>query len=201
MPFIPTPGIVQANLFFEGVGGVFAQNRLYFAASTVPTSTDMEEIDDALYPVIVAQYTEHMSSFWQLDGITYRAMNEAEGLELVSTQTFPVEGASGDTEMEGAQVSYTITLNTGLAGRSARGRVYGVGLTNAAATGNRLTTAAQGVFQAAWAAILSAMELSGHALQVVSFFEGGVARSEGRPLSVLSANVRFPLATQRRRLS
>lgn len=201
MAFVATPGIVQSTLFFEGSGGLFAQNRLYFAAATVPTSTDLTEIDDALYDVVVAQYVANFSGFWQLNGMSHRAMNEEEGLQLVSAQSFPVVGGAGDSEMEGAQVCYTVTLNTGLVGRSARGRVYGVGVVNAAANGNRLTNVYQASYQAEWEAIRSAMETAGHAMQVVSFVEGGVPRAAGRPLPVLSVNVRFPIATQRRRLT
>lgn len=201
MPFVATPGIVQSTLFFEGTGGLFAQNRLYFAAEAVPTSLDLTEIDDALYDVIVAQYVSNFSGFWQLNGMTHRAMNEEEGLQLVSAQAYPQPGGAGDTEMEGAQVCYTITLNTGLVGRSARGRVYGVGMVNAAADGSRLTNTYQASYQAEWEAIRSAMEIAGHAMQVVSFVEGGVPRAAGRPLPVTSVNVRFPIATQRRRLS
>lgn len=201
MPFIPVPGVVQSTLFYEGSGGVFAQNRFYWAAETVPTETDLTEIDDALYDVFVAQIPDVMSSFWQLNGMTHRAMNEAEGLQLVSAQAFPVVGTSVSSDMEAAQVCYTVTLNTGLVGRSARGRIYGVGIADSFADGSRLTTSAQGFLQTAWGEVFHAMEVAGHSGQVVSFETGGVFRAEGRPLPILSVNVRFPLATQRRRLT
>jgi hypothetical protein len=201
MAFVPTPNMVQSTLFFEGSGGLFAQNRFFFATTGVPTLEAMGEIDDALYAVVVAQYCTHMSGFWQLNGITHRAMNEEEGLQLVSAQAYPQAGGIGESEQEAAQVTYTVTLSTGLVGRSARGRVYGVGLWNAATTGNRLATGTQATLQAAWTLIRTAMETAGHAMQVVSFQEGGVPRTEGRALPVLSTAVRFPLATQRRRLS
>ena len=200
MAFIPVDGVVQSTLFFQGQGGLFAQNRLYLAAATVPTSTDLDEIDDALYDVVVAQYCEVMSHFWAFQGMTHRAMNEEEGLQLISAQAYPIEGRISDSEQEAAQVCYTVTLNTGVIGRSARGRVYGVGMPNNYADGARLETGGQSNLQSAWELVLSAMETAGHAIQVVSFQEGGVFRSEGRPLSVLSVSVRFPIATQRRRL-
>lgn len=201
MAFIPTPNTVQSSLFFEGSGGLFAQNRFYFATLGVPTTTDLEEIDEALYNVIAAQLMARVSGYWQLNGMTHRAMNEAEGIQLVSAQTFPLVGTFAATEMEAAQVTYTVTLSSGLVGRSARGRIYGIGLWNQAADGNRLQTAAQADLQVAWSAVVNAMETAGHAMQIVSFAEGGVPRAAGRPLPVLSAAVRFPLATQRRRLS
>lgn len=201
MPFIPTPDCVQSTLFFAGSGGVFAQNRFYFSTASAPTSLDLEEIDDALYDATVANYIDIMSGFWSLIGITHRAMNEAEGLQLVSPQSYPVVGAVSGGEMEAAQVAYTVTLNSGLVGRSARGRIYGIGINGADANGNSLLPAAQAVYQSKWELMLSAMETAGHAFQIVSFFEGGVARTEGRALAAVSCSVRFPLATQRRRLT
>lgn len=180
---------------------MFAQNRFFFAATEVPTSLDLEEIDDALYDTVLANYINIMSQYWSLIGMTHRAMNEEEGLQLVSPQAYPQAGFVTAGDMEAAQVAYTVTLNTGLVGRSARGRIYGVGINGADANGNTLLTAAQAVYQAKWNLIISAMEAAGHAFQVVSFHDGGIPRSEGRPLPVLSGTVRFPLATQRRRLS
>jgi hypothetical protein len=201
MAFIPTPNCVQSTLFFEGSNSVFAQNRLFFATASVPTMADLEAIDDALYTVVAAQYCLNMSGFWQLNGISHRAMNEAEGIQLISEKTFPVAGSIGDSDQEAAQVCYTVTLSSGLVGRSARGRVYGVGIWNAATQGNRLSNAAQSQLQASWNLIFLAMETAGHAMQIVSFQEGGVPRAAGRALPVFSVAVRFPLATQRRRLS
>jgi len=191
----------MATLTHEYADGQLAINRLYCATASVPTMTDLEEIGDALYDVYVAQIIPDMSSWAQLDGIRVRAMNEEEGLFFEDTNSYPQPGGNVSSSPTGAQVTYTVTLNTGLVGRSARGRVYGVGLPPGGFTTNRLTDAEQAALQDGWNAVASAMETAGHALQVVSFQEGGVLRTEGRPLPVVSVNVRFPVATQRRRLS
>jgi len=201
MPFIPVPSTAMATLTYEYASGSVAQNRLFCATSDPPVFSDLEEIGDALYDVVVAQLIPIMSSWAQLDGIRVRAMNEEEGLLFEDTNAYPVPGTLVSSAPTGAQVTATTTLNTGLVGRSARGRVYLVGIPPGGFTDNRLTDVYQGQLQTAWNAIVSAMETAGHALQVVSFFDGGVARTEGRPLPVLSATARFPLATQRRRLS
>jgi len=201
MPFIPVPDCVQATLFHISEQGIVAQNRLFLASTDPIGAPDLEEIDDALYDAYVANIVSEMSGFWSLTGITYRAMNVEEGLQLVSAQTFPMQGGAGATEPEANQVTYTVTLNAGLVGRSARGRVYGIGITNGASDGSRLYDASQATYQAKWSLLHSAMETAGHAIQVVSFQEGGVPRVAGRPLPCLSVSVRFPIATQRRRLS
>ena len=201
MPFIPTPGIAQAIIQYQSNDGVVAINRLYCGATAVPTLIDLEEIGDALYDVFVAQILPVTQGDWNLSGISVRAMNEAEGIEFVDANAYPQWGTVDATIATPSQMSYTVTLNTGLVGRSARGRIYGVGLPVTYQNGVRLTTGGQGALQPAWNLVLSAMETAGHAINVVSFQEGGVVRAAGRPLPVVSLNVRFPLATMRRRLS
>jgi len=201
MAFVPTPGIIQATLFYQSNDATQAINRLYCAASEVPTETELEEVADALYDVWVAQIMPIASSQWNLTGIVCRAMNEEEGLQFVDTNAYPVTGGIDTAIQTPAQVTYTVTLNTGLVGRSARGRVYVVGLPPDAHDGVRLNGSFQTLAQSAWDLVGTAMETAAHSLQVVSFQEGGVPRTEGRPLPVVSLSVRFPLATQRRRLS
>ena len=201
MPFVPIPGIAQAIVRYQSNDGVEAINRLYCGCSEIPTMTDLEEIGEALYTVFEAQIAPVMQGDWNLAGIKVRAMNEAEGLEFVDTNTYPVWGEEPATIQTPSQVSYTVTLNTGYVGRSARGRIYGVGLPVFMQNGVRLTDAGHAALQPAWSLVLSAMTTAEHAINVVSFQEGGVVRTAGRPLPVLSVNVRFPLATMRRRLS
>lgn len=128
-------------------------------------------------------------------------MNEEEGLEIFFSDGFPISGSSAGTPVPD-QVAYTVTWNTGLVGRSARGRTYALGVpAESIVNNNRLTDAAHSDYQNRWTGIREDFEGIGHALQVVSFVDAGVPRAEGRKLPALSNNVRFPLATQRRRLS
>jgi len=201
MAFIPTPNCVQARVIFQETDGTEAQNVLYCATASVPTEDDLNEIGAALVTGFNAGYIAAMTSNWTLTNIVLRAVNEAEGIEINYTTDLPLNGGNGGTQTPN-QVSWTTTLETGLVGRSARGRIYGVGLAFAQTINNkRLTDASRAVLQANMEAIRADLESAGHALQVVSFQTGGVPRTEGRALPVLSVEVRFPLATQRRRLS
>lgn len=201
MAFVPTPNVAMATIEYLSNDGVIAINRLYCAVTNPTTVEQLEDIADALYDVWVAQIMPNTSDSWQLNGIRVRDMAEEEGLQFVDANSYPIIGGVSETYVQGSQVSYTVTLQSGLVGRSARGRVYGVGLPSAYQNGVRLTDAGRALLQPAWSLVRSAMETAGHALQIVSFFEDGLPRTEGRALSVVSTNVRFPLATQRRRLS
>lgn len=181
--------------------GQIAINRLYCGIADPVTLAQLIEVTEAMYDAINSNIIPVTSNHWSLVGIKARSMAEAEGIEHIDTNSYPLVGGIGDTVSPPAQVCYTVTLNTGLVGRSARGRIYAIGLSPTLQNGVRLTDTAQSDLQPKWALVMSAMVTAAHALNVVSFEEGGVPRLAGRPLPVVSVNVRFPLATQRRRLS
>jgi hypothetical protein len=188
-------------MIWQEVDGTVAQNVLWCATTSVPTETDLDEIGTDLVTWVNAGYLSVVTDNWTLTDIVLRAMNEEEGLEVDFLDGLPANATSGLAQTPN-QVSYTTTLSTGIVGRSARGRIYGLGLPATYVESNkRLTDAGQALLQSSIANMLDILATDGHALQVVSFTDGGVPRAEGRALPVLAMNVRFPLATQRRRLS
>lgn len=201
MAFIPTPDTVQARAQYLEDSGVVAENIFYMATTSVPTLADLDEIGSVFQDWALEDWAPMATTNWRMTGLALRALNEEEGLAVNFTDGFPVVGTSAAGAVP-LQVSYTVTWATGLIGRSARGRTYGVGLGAAGIEDNtRMNDTTRAAFQINWDALRAGLEAAGHALQVVSFQEGGVPRAAGRPLPVLSCNVRFPLATQRRRLS
>lgn len=201
MAFIPTPDMALAVLNYQDVNGILAVQRFYCGATNPITLEDLQEIGQALYDVWVAQIAYGVVNEWALASIVVKDASEEEGLLWYDDNEYPVPGAVASVAPPANQVSYTVTWNTGYSGRSARGRTYGVGLDNGYHDGHRLTDVGQGILQSEWELFRLAMITAGHAINVVSFQEGGVLREEGRPLPAISCNVRFPLATQRRRLS
>lgn len=201
MAFTPVIDCVQARVQWLADSGTFAENVFYHATSGVPTETDMTEIGLAWHDWLFDHWASLLCNTWEITSINLRAMNEAEGINMLYDTGFPITGGVED-EAVPAQVCFTTTWSTGLVGRSARGRSYWLGFpNNSVINNNRLTDGAQSVYQGRMDLLLSAFEDAGHAIQVVSFVEGGVPRSEGRKLPALDVSVRFPLATQRRRLA
>jgi hypothetical protein len=201
MAFIPVLNCVQGRLQYQNNTSVVAENVMYFATSSAPTETDLTDLGDLFHTWVLDSLAPVLSTNWSVVGVILRAMNEEEGLEINFTDGFPIAGgASGPAAP--LQAAYTITWSTGLVGRSARGRTYGLGIVNGSiVNGNRLSDAAQAAYQLRWEALRADFATAGHALQVVSFVDAGVPRTEGRKLPALATNVRFPLATQRRRLA
>lgn len=200
MAFIPVLDCVQARLQWQNDAGGVAQNVFYCATAAAPTETDLTEIGDAFGTWLEESWRTEHSVAWKATGVVLRAMNEEEGIEINFTDGFPYVGTVSETPVPD-QVTYTITWGTGLVGRSARGRTYGVGLVGSeTADHSRLTDTAQAALTERWGNLIAVLSTAAHALQVVSFIDAGVPRAAGRKLPVLSANARFPLATQRRRL-
>ena len=201
MPFIPTLACVQARLIWQEDNGAQAQNVFYHATAGVPLMSDLESIGEAWGSLFTEYLVTNTSPAWNLLGVALRAMNEEEGLVLFFDDGMPIAGTNTGGQLPD-QVCYTVTWSTGMSGRSARGRTYAIGVTLAAITGNnRLADASRTEYNNAWNNIREGFETDAHALQVVSFVDEGVPREEGRKLPILSGSVRFPLATQRRRLS
>lgn len=201
MPFIPIPSTVLLTVQFQDDDGVVAINRHYLNASTPPVEDDLTEICTTYVTYWVENFQTATPDNWNLTGLIARAMNEEDGLEFVQTADLPVPGSAG-TAFTPNQVSYTCTWLTGFAGRSKRGRTYGVGLDPSfIATGQkRITDGAQAELQGLWDGLRAAFETDGHAMQVVSLQSGGIPLTEGVATPVLAGRVNFPLATQRRRL-
>jgi hypothetical protein len=201
MPFIPVPDCVQARLNWQHDSGLVAENVFYHGCSGVPTMTDLTDIGDAWSSLFTEALVTSTAPQWNLVSVTLRAMNEAEGIEINFNDGFPIAGTNPQPAFPN-NVSYTITWGTGLVGRSARGRTYGIGLpVGTTVNDNRLSDATQASLQNSWDIVREGFETAAHAIQVVSFIEGGVPRAAGRALPALASAVRFPLATRRSRLS
>lgn len=202
MAFIPVPNCIQARLIWQEDNGIVAQNVFYHATTSTPTLADMEDIGSTWGELMTESgLGPAITTNWALAQVSMRSMTEEEGLQMTYNGGMPISGTSTEGQLPD-QVAYTVTWSTGLVGRSARGRTYGLGLPiSAVVNRNQLASGARGVYQTAWNIILESFQTEGHALQVVSFQEGGVPRTEGRKLPILAANVRFPLATHRSRLT
>lgn len=199
MPFIPVPNIIQARVQWQDIFGNLAQNVFYHASATPITLAHMDEIGAAWQDWLVESWQGSASSTWAATQIAMRDMSVEEGISEVYTTDFPVAGSIAEQALPNS-VTYTVTWSTGLVGRSARGRTYALGVYGSQTEDNtRLKATVQASLETRWANLLAIMDAAAHAIQVVSFSEAGVPRTEGRPLPILAANVRFPLASQRRR--
>jgi len=124
MPFQPCPFICEVVIAFSNTAGSQANNVLHFRWNTTEPITQ-EDVD-----ALVGDVDSAVSGFWlplmHPDG-TYletRAKMLTSIVDLVgSTSAGTGPGESAETPLP-SNVSFVVTLRSGLSGRSARGRVY-----------------------------------------------------------------------------
>lgn len=201
MAFIPVPDCILLTARYQDINGITAINRFFFGTATPPDSTMLEHCATTFVDYFTEAIAASMNNNWSLVGVETRDMSTEFGEHFVASSGLPVVGGAHDT-LNPNQVTATMTWLTGFVGRSFRGRTYLVGLPYGYVepTGKQLTAAAITDIQPVWQGLLPAMSGEGFSMSVVSFFTGGVPRSEGVKTVIASGRLNFPLATQRRRL-
>jgi len=175
------------------------------------------EHDDGVWtPANLATLVDNIKTKWRATGLgigasqsneiligrfTARDLTSEAGAEVISTVADGT-GQSGDGALE-SSLAAVVTLGTGVAGRSYRGRVYLGGL---ASTGssfsdpNHLTGAAAAALatRASYTFTNGLMAAAQHV--VLSRINGGIVRTVGIGTTISSYTVNTRLDNQRRRL-
>lgn len=202
MAFIPATNTVRvAFQMTQDLQQV--QNVVYVQDSTPWSVTKM----DTLAAILVSWWETYMAptqpASVALRQITLRDMSVETGVEVVFTTGLPLVGESPGVPLPNS-VTVAIKLNTGLGGRSYRGRQYIVGLTelNLNADRNTITDGTVTYFTEAYDQLIAEVEADyTPGLVVASFSHDNALRTTAELTKVINAkftdNV---LDTQRRRL-
>lgn len=158
------PGIASGVISVTTPTEDTAQHVLHFSnGSTNPwTTPDLTTLANTIDAWITAggggnnTILHPMQSSFVVSGITCRDLTVDGGAEYAKTVSH--QGVDGGGVMN-AGLSFALTLRTGLAGRSFRGRVFSIGLSAAAyADANTITSTVAGQLVAAWGALPAAIE-------------------------------------------
>lgn len=199
MPFVPFANTVQANLRLTW-SGEEVENVLHFQTPGAVTPADMAAVAEGLEDWWVTNMPAFVSST-----VVYR---EVYVVDLTSQTggTFTAAGGSGTPGTAGAQSlpnnnTVAISLRTANRGRSFRGRIYHIGLTEAQVDNNTLVSSIQTALPAVYALLLNEASFGGCQLAVASRFSGGQPRGTGVSTPVLTVLLADPTVdSQRRRL-
>lgn len=137
MPFQPIPNVASAEIRFDMPDAVRAENRIFFlqpAGYTLATIQALAQIVDnwvatswlGQLPNAVS-YRETFVRGQSMEEDVQDVRNDGAGPGLINSPILPNE------------VSFAVKFETGLTGRSARGRLYVTGLTEGEVTGNLLS--------------------------------------------------------------
>lgn len=200
MPFIPVPDTAHLILQYTN-GGQNMTNGFYFEKAGGWDAAAFETLIDDVYDAWAEGLQEAINTATYLTQIKLVDLSAADGITNVNPITTGNQGtAAGDPLPR--NICMSVTLGTGAAGRSRRGRVYHVGAVdewlldegNFDPESRALVDAQYGVF---FGAIETA---SGADHVIVSRQQGNVVLAEGVTYPVTSVQARVPIATQRKRI-
>lgn len=137
MAFQPAPGIVAVEL--RGVlHGQRVENVLHFRAIGSISQASLQGLVNAIGALVASEaYLAYWPVEFQWTEIYARDLSVSIGVQA-SDSSVAGEVGTGGVGMPG-NVTIAITLRSGLTGRSARGRVYWMGLTEGSVVGNAVS--------------------------------------------------------------
>ena len=199
--FIPVPDCAHVTLEYMYLGIKGFTNGLDFKKGTPYAVEDLnaivEGVQDAWDESVNGLFTSEISFI----GCNARALDAEDAPSVLFT--FPT--ASSGVRSGGIPALHTamsVTLRTGLAGRSFRGRLFHAGLATVDLA-NKTTweTSAAAAVSAGYNTFISALEtLSGGQNVVISRQQGGVTLAEGEATPTTQYVGRLPVATVRGRV-
>lgn len=203
MAFIPAPSCAELVPRFRGPGGNI-MNNVYNFARIGGGEYDEVLLQDLINTYIAWEGATTMmgrSNELSLVSVYARALDYPNAPVVEYQLPTPKIGAHSSPLLPG-NVTLSISMRTGRAGRSYRGRSYWVGLYESTVAGDFVTTATANTILGKMGNLLSGdFVLDGHQLVVLSKQENGVPRSIAVATPVTNmVIVDTRVDTQRRRL-
>jgi hypothetical protein len=200
MPFIPVPNTVACRLVH-----LFLQqpitNTLYVNYDTQPDFTDLTTLASVLVSQWQQKIMPKLSTQTKLTTVSLRDLTTASGIVYeYSGPPLPVSGGAAGPPLP-SSVAVVVSLRTGLAGRSFRGRLFFGGFSETQSDGNYMLNNLPVQLKDALVDVIDAINTTSRRVVVVSRYAQNQPRSTGvvtPVVSVLARTVR--LATQRKRL-
>lgn len=200
MPFVPVVNAARVEVRFTW-NLQRVENTLWFLKSAPIGVGDIEILIADVRDHWIANMIPLQPNEVQLSEVFGRDYTNDESYEATVNPAAPTFGTYGNNALPN-NVTISLKLGTGLAGRANRGRNYWIGLIESEVTQNTVSASFITAITAAYATMIGFESVSaGWTWVVVSFQENGVVRASGQSLSVTSVNVADPIIdSQRRRL-
>lgn len=176
MPFVPAPNIVQVE-FLATKDGQQIENRIMVNVGHAPTLADFTALQGPLQTWIANTYAPLLPSDITVTGLRFTDMSQQNGPQL--QVALAIVGAVAPPSAPN-EVTYCVSLRTGNAGRSARGRWYWLGLALAnIPTQNRVGAGFRTNSTAAIQTLIQTIANLGYFFTIVSYINNGVPRVGG----------------------
>lgn len=199
MAFIPTSNTLKTVLRFSQFGRIYTNTLCWYKPGGWPEGQAIDACN-TVFAEWVGEMLSYQSNTVTLLNVVGYDMSDVEGYVVTNSTGTPDTGDDTSPALPG-NVTATISLRTSNRGKSGRGRIYYIGLTEAKATSNELASGVaaeiEGRFEAFWSTVESVISAD---LAVVSFQLNNVPRSTGFVQNVTSVIVDAGIDTQRRRI-
>lgn len=199
MPFIPVPNTVMVELVYNWNNEI-CENVLYFEAEGVPDLAEMTALAAALSTWWGANMKGIVATSCSLTNVKVTDLNAANSPGIDYSDNMPIVGTASTPSMPN-NVSLAIAKRTVFRGRSYRGRIYSVGLTEGAVDNNAVTSTYRNSVLAAWE-LTKQFTAAGEVFNqvVVSRYSSGAPRAEGLTTPIINFSTDGIIDSQRRRL-
>lgn len=181
-------------------GSKVAANVLHFRQPGAG-SLDLVNLGESLEGWHAAQLAGRQHVNVALNKIILTDLTSDTGQSIEYTTGLPNVGTLSGDPMPN-QVAAVASLYTAFRGRSFRGRIFHLGLTEAQVAGNHLATGIAGQLEAAYQGLilLTMVGNPDYQLVVVSYWRNKVLRSQGLATDVVRVSVNSRVDSQRRRM-
>lgn len=175
MPFIASVGVARVTLDFISIQGNDAHNVLHVLNSTGVAwdAAQLGAMVDVFDNWLTTEWATDASQDWQADLITAVALDEEFG--IVDNKVIAVTGAQ-TSEALPSQNTVAISFRSGFIGRSRRGRLYHVGMHEAAVEGDYILPVYGTALVTAYQALINLLADDSYFLGVLSYIENGAPR-------------------------
>jgi len=200
MPFIPAPNIVQVEVRCT-LDGQNIENRFHVNVFHEPTVTDLTNVANICFTVLINDWIPVLPLALTLREIHCKSLHDQNAVEASFPFPVPSNGSLVSPVLP-SNVTICISVRSNAAGRSARGRVYWMGLVEGDVAGNTLDTTRGGQIVDAVQALIDALDAATFSWVIVSYISNGAPRVGGPVYFLVTTAllVDSTVDSQRRRL-
>lgn len=197
----PAPGVTRAVLQFRQDGQVL-NNVMHFVDPSGVQPPDPTELASRVALWWITWIRTFVSNLVLLEQVICTDLSEGAEPGAVYTTGLPENGSNAAAPLPN-NVTVVMSLRTALRGRSYRGRVYHIGLTESQVVGNTVDPALMTSLRANYTFLTNLEGDTGepvYQLAVLSYFTNNAVRPLGVATPVVSISSDGVIDTQRRRL-
>lgn len=198
MAFIPAPNCAEMVLVFT-VESQICANVFHLKGETPFDATSLATMAVLFRDWWDTNLKNHCNAVVSLDRIRGRALDTDHSPSVEVTSGMPLAGTSMSQAMPN-NVTVAVKWQTGLSGRSYRGRTYHVGLNEGQVSANEVTPTGITALTNAYNALLTAINGTPYALVVLSRYNNNQPRATAVATEIDGVSIDTFIDSQRRRL-